>query len=166
MSRYKDPMTTHKKYTLKDLLVEILKEDKTKKCSKCKRVLPATTEFFYKNRNLKHGIDSWCKDCKKKYDKIYHKLKNFNITISEFENHLKDQKYRCAICGRFFDDLFKKYNQKTTVRTPRIDHDHKTGKIRGILCNRCNMLLGRAVDNIFILIKAIKYLKESKVRKS
>lgn len=157
-------MTTNKKENINDFLAEILNEVITKRCSKCKRALPATAEFFYKNRKLKHGLDYWCKTCKKKYDKIYHKLKNFNISIKDFEKLLEEQNQRCAICGRNFNELFRKYNNKTTVRTPRIDHDHKTGKIRGILCNRCNMLLGRCVDNPYILIKAVNYLEENKKR--
>ncbi|MFX1566935.1 MAG: endonuclease VII domain-containing protein [Promethearchaeota archaeon] len=152
-------MSINKKDVSRNILEVGINEDKTKRCSKCKQVFLATTEFFYKNRNLKHGIDSWCKACKKKYDKIYHKLKNFNLSIKEFEKLLEQQNYKCAICGRNFNDLFEIYNNKTTVRTPRIDHDHKSGKIRGILCNRCNMLLGRCVDNPFILIKAVNYLK-------
>ena len=159
-------MNTNKEDTSNDLLAEILNEDITKRCSKCKRALPATTEFFYKNRKLKHGLDSWCKACKKKYDKIHHKLKYFNMSIKDFEKLLEEQNQRCAICGRDFNELFRKYNNKTTVRTPRIDHDHKTGKIRGILCNRCNMLLGRCVDNSYILIKAVNYLKENEKKQN
>lgn len=145
-------------------MVENQKKVKTKQCSKCKQNYPATTEFFYRKQKNLSGFDSWCKGCKKLYDIEHHKLKNFNITKNKFNTLLENQNDRCGICGRLFEDLFKKYNDKTTVRTPRIDHDHKTGKIRGILCNRCNMLLGRAVDNTFILIKAINYLNKNKRR--
>lgn len=43
---------------------------------------------------------------------------------------------------------------------PMVDHDHVTGTIRGLLCSKCNTLLGMAKDNIAILENAIKYLKK------
>lgn len=55
----------------------------------------------------------------------------------------------CAICGQSEKDLKKQLC---------IDHCHITGKIRGLLCNRCNWLLGHAKDNMYILQAAIKYL--------
>ena len=154
-----------KKKDLRITMAENQKKAKRKQCSKCKQNYPATHEFFYRKQKNLSGFDSWCKGCKKLYDMEHHKLKNFNITNKKFNIFLENQNYRCGICGRLFEDLFKKYNDKTTVRTPRIDHDHKTGKIRGILCNRCNMLLGRAVDNRFILIKAINYLNKNKKKR-
>ena len=57
---------------------------------------------------------------------------------------------KCAIC----DYLFK------SVSDAFVDHNHKTGKIRGILCNRCNSGLGFLGDNSDLLKKAIVYLKE------
>ncbi|MFX1317290.1 MAG: endonuclease VII domain-containing protein [Promethearchaeota archaeon] len=140
----------------------VKEQQKFKKCSKCKRELPATPNFFYKNKTLKSGLDYWCKECKKKFDKKYHRYKNFNITLREFEKMLMDQNSKCAICGMHFDDTLQLDLKYTTFFTPNIDHDHKTGKIRGIICNRCNRLLGFARDNILILFSAIKYLKSHK----
>ncbi|NHJ19684.1 MAG: hypothetical protein EAX91_01985 [Candidatus Lokiarchaeota archaeon] len=72
------------------------------------------------------------------------------------------QEKKCAICGRLFDDIFNTYKDKNTIRSPRVDHDHKSGKIRGILCNRCNILLGLVKDSISILCRAINYLNEER----
>jgi len=44
-----------------------------------------------------------------------------------------------------------------------IDHDHTTGEVRGLLCSNCNNGLGRFMDNVEFLLKAIKYLKEGGV---
>jgi hypothetical protein len=60
------------------------------------------------------------------------------------------QKGRCAICGIHQADL---------KRALCLDHDHKTGKVRGLLCYNCNFLIGNAKDNIGTLQRAIKYLE-------
>ena len=59
---------------------------------------------------------------------------------------LKIQNGKCAICGERKD--------KTLV----VDHNHKTGEVRGLLCGHCNHVLGFAKDNINILNKMIDYL--------
>ena len=56
---------------------------------------------------------------------------------------------RCAICERDVCEI---------PRGLYIDHDHKTGKVRGLLCDRCNMSLGGFKDNVIILQNAINYL--------
>ena len=63
---------------------------------------------------------------------------------------LKAQNYRCAICG----------TENWGRPSPSIDHDHKTGKVRALLCNRCNGVLGLAEDSAVLLNKMAKYLSE------
>jgi hypothetical protein len=95
---------------------------------------------------------------RKKIQKLYFDLikieilrKKFGIGIDEFESLLASQNNLCKIC-------------KTD--TPRgrgsfvVDHNHTTGKIRGLLCTECNVGLGMMKDSIEILEKAITYLKE------
>ena len=83
----------------------------------------------------------------------HRKLKSsYGITIEEFENMLKLQKDRCAICSFEFD--FSKQS-----KGPNVDHDHKTGNVRMILCRFCNNLLGYADDDIEILQRVIVYLE-------
>lgn len=76
--------------------------------------------------------------------------KAYGITFEQFLNLLDKQAYICLICEVKLDP----YERKTCI-----DHDHKTGKIRGILCNPCNLIIGHARDDCFILKKAILYLK-------
>jgi hypothetical protein len=144
-------------------MIEIKNVKELKTCSKCKQNFLATSEFFYKHRNRKDGLDPWCKKCKREYDKNHHKLKNFNISFSQYKKMLEEQDNRCLICGIKFDVLSKLLCNINTAGEPNIDHDHKTGKIRGILCNMCNRLLGFAFDNPLILIKAAKYLQEDRI---
>ena len=60
---------------------------------------------------------------------------------------LKIQNHKCKICPNLI-----------SIDTKEVDHDHKTGKVRGLLCHRCNLLLGLAKDDINILNNSIIYL--------
>lgn len=77
-------------------------------------------------------------------------LKNYGVTPKWYENKLRKQNYRCAICGSDSNGIMR---NKLDV-----DHDHITGKVRGILCNRCNTGLGQFKDNLQLMQKAIEYL--------
>lgn len=78
--------------------------------------------------------------------------RDYNLTIEEHNNMLIQQDYTCAICGTHQNDLRQNLC---------IDHNHTTGKIRGLLCHQCNLVLGNALDNIGVLENAIQYLKTS-----
>jgi hypothetical protein len=70
--------------------------------------------------------------------KFFYK-RDYNITIEEYNEMFDDQKGCCKICGRHQSE----FKQRLCV-----DHDHKTGKIRGLLCHTCNRFLGYIDDNI------------------
>jgi len=76
----------------------------------------------------------------------------YGLSLQDEIKLLIQQGYRCAICKTHFDEL------KTHMR--HIDHCHKTGIVRGILCGHCNCLLGHAKDNPQTLNAAITYLKK------
>lgn len=75
----------------------------------------------------------------------------YGITIEEFENMLKLQNNTCKICPTKHLD-----NNKSL----HVDHDHETGEIRGLLCDKCNRGLGYFKDNADFLESAIKYLND------
>jgi hypothetical protein len=85
--------------------------------------------------------------------KNYHRdgLKKFGLTPDQYAVMLNSQLGVCDICGA-----------KPTVQRLAVDHDHKTGKIRGLLCRACNLSLGYLRDNVEVLEKAILYLKKHK----
>ena len=74
-------------------------------------------------------------------------IRRFGLTPVAYEEQLRAQDNRCAICG-----------EEPSSRRLAIDHDHLTGTFRGLLCRQCNTMLGKAKDSVKILRKAISYL--------
>ena len=99
------------------------------------------------NRNRLHTCDA-CPNLTKVETSRYY---NHKITPKEFAEMLQKYSNQCAVCGT--SDWRGRKNR------PHIDHDHKTGKVRGILCHNCNLALGLLKDDINILQAMIRYLK-------
>jgi hypothetical protein len=68
------------------------------------------------------------------------------MSYEEFQNKVKTQNNKCAICG-------------LNMEPPNVDHCHQTEKTRDLLCTPCNHLLGNAKESIEILETAIQYLR-------
>ena len=81
--------------------------------------------------------------------------KNFGISLDEYNKMLKDQNGVCKICG---NPEMTYHNNSDRLRNLAVDHCHTTGKVRGLLCSRCNQGLGNFRDNPDFLAKAISYL--------
>ncbi len=73
--------------------------------------------------------------------------RQFGLRIHDFEKLASIQNHRCAICGKL-----------EIWRALCIDHDHKTGAIRALLCSKCNVGLGAFDDSVELLQKALNYL--------
>lgn len=92
-------------------------------------------------------ISEYCSvECTRKYNAISSRVRKYGITVDDFRELLYIHNGQCAICGIKNEDL-------------EIDHCHKNGHVRGLLCSRCNRGLGLFKDNIASLQKAINYLK-------
>lgn len=83
----------------------------------------------------------------KVYKRDWKLKRKFNIGAKDYDLILQSQNGVCAICG-------SDNNGKTLV----VDHDHKTGLIRGLLCDDCNLFLGFVDDDETLIQKAISYL--------
>jgi len=135
----------------------------TKICSKCK--IEKNKIDFAKRSDRKSLLHSECKNCNRKRSLAYQKrmkeenpeqfkirgkanrLKSvYGISPDEYKTVYKLQDGKCAIC---------KKNDKLVI-----DHDHETKKIRGLLCNHCNLVLGHSKDTVQILKNAIEYLNQ------
>lgn len=78
-------------------------------------------------------------------------LKNYGLTLEAYDTLLESQNFACKIC--------KAERSDKSRRNLSVDHDHTTGRVRGLLCGNCNKMLGYAKDNPTILLKGIQYLK-------
>lgn len=128
-----------------------------KHCGGCNRSLPL--DAFHANRFAKDGRQTQCKECHgKRYDRErWHKtnvFRNFGITKEEYEAMAEAQNHCCAICGT--PETAKR--GRTTLKLA-VDHNHKTGKVRGLLCGTCNRKLG-VLENESFVAAATEYLSK------
>lgn len=134
-----------------------------KRCNRCKRTKPI--RLFAKDASRGDGHQTYCKNCRNKTQnwwRQHHQArwalsqrrkwlkKLYGITPEQFDALWRKQRRRCAICRAKVTDKNK--------RAFDVDHNHKTGKVRGILCSRCNRGLGAFLDSPRLLNKAVQYL--------
>jgi hypothetical protein len=141
-----------------------LNADGTKPCSICGQEKPANV--FYLTKDTVSGRSSACMECSRKRDKKrQHTAKRKEtrrwamikfqrgITKQQWHTILETQNYRCAICENQFNS-----GGRSSFNTC-VDHDHITGRVRGLLCRQCNQGLGQFKDRSEIAQKAVDYLK-------
>ena len=83
-------------------------------------------------------------------------LKKYGLSIQDYVDLSESQSHKCKICGQLGNGFDKGWE---TFRCLAVDHCHKTGKVRGLLCTRCNNALGAFKDNVELLMTAAEYLK-------
>ena len=155
----------------------------------CSEELPL--ESFGHDKRNKSGRKSSCRSCERKMARVsYQKHRQSRIEKTRKYRQQKGERYNknrrekrhftriteasrkygisketvvklletkiCPICGNEMS-----FDHKDTHAWPNIDHCHASGKVRGVICGRCNNLLGRAKDNVTILKKAISYLNQN-----
>jgi len=122
-------------------------------------------DTFCKDKEYLYGRKNLCISCQSKrarksekkkcpnggYHRNKHLVRKYGITLEQYDKMYKEQNGKCKIC-----------NTKDTGGSGThfaIDHNHKTGEVRGLLCQLCNTGLGMFRDSEDLLISAIKYLK-------
>ena len=131
----------------------------TKPCTRCKEEKPKNLTFFPPHNKKKDGLDSWCRVCRATYRSEINRGK-FRGQLSDDEVRILKQQINCDICGKEDTGGSKINKHVGKIKSLVMDHNHDTGKFRGMLCNHCNRGLGNFFDNIENLEKAILYLKE------
>lgn len=105
----------------------------------------------YKEMHRLYKLTPKCKEKRRDHDF----RKKFGITVVEYNLMFESQSGVCAICKRQ-----ETKGVKGVIRKLAVDHCHKTGRVRGLLCTACNQSLGHMEDNIGYLQSAIKYLEQ------
>jgi hypothetical protein len=131
----------------------------TKSCTRCKEEKPKNLTHFPPHNKKKDGLDSWCRVCRATYRSEINRGK-FRGQLSDDEVRNLKKQTECDICGKEDRGGSKNNKHIGKINSLVMDHNHDTGKFRGMLCNFCNRGLGNFFDNIENLEKAILYLKE------
>jgi hypothetical protein len=109
--------------------------------------------------------------CKRHYIKTEHyrekaqlrkrrfELAKYGLTVEEYDNLLAKQGSRCAVCGT----ADPQYRSGPSSARWCVDHDHVTGKIRGLLCHPCNRAIGMLADDAKIIEAALAYVRQGHV---
>jgi hypothetical protein len=118
-------------------------------CTRCKAEKPGTAEFFPLHNKKLNGLDSWCRGCRATYRNEICRGAYRGVISDEALKELKKSVTACVICGDEGTKLV-------------VDHDHKTGAVRGIVCNHCNRGLGHFRDDPTVLEFARMYLLAAK----
>jgi hypothetical protein len=156
-------------------------------CSKCGESYP--DEYFSVSKKYvgRRGRACWCRACRNaalrkwraknsnhvtEYSRNYRKANPglstwYKIGVSQEMKlaKFKEQGEVCAGCGGTSHYTVKGSPAATSLSAWCADHDHKTGKFRGVLCQNCNFILGRADDSVETLAGLIAYLKKYKVER-
>lgn len=134
-------------------------------CHRCKTA-KQPSEFY----RLYDGLAKRCKVCadalhgewkaknpvaQARLSKKANLKRNYGMTIAEYDALEEKQKGRCAICG----EPEKRRRRNGSISALHVDHDHKTGKVRGLLCHYCNTAIGALRESEALLRKAIRYLR-------
>lgn len=134
----------------------------TKECNICKRNLPHSKFRPVRNKlkggGFSPGIAPYCKRCER-VQQLERKFKDrFNMTPDDYYRMEAGQDGKCAICGTSVDDIMD--DTRNLDARLCIDHDHATGKVRGLLCRSCNVALGNLRDDPQLFKNAIRYLND------
>jgi hypothetical protein len=91
------------------------------------------------------GLDSCCKKCKAERQRADHLKRQYGITEAERDAMIESQKGLCVIC--------------LSAPAAHVDHCHKTGRVRGVLCFNCNSAIGKLGDDPEVVRRAAAYLE-------
>lgn len=142
-------------YTKENTHIEKLGNGKF--CRRCKECRRQRVRIYYEKSKDKFSLYhmEYNKNNPEKIKLYDHRstIKKYGLTLDEYNTILKNQNNGCAICG----------NKCSSGNNLSVDHCHFSGKIRGLLCGKCNKALGLFKDDSELLIKASEYLKKYKL---
>jgi hypothetical protein len=117
---------------------------------RCKRCKTADIRAWFKAHPENHKERYWAN---RDLERERHLVRKYGVTFARYAELLKEQHGCCAICGR----------PEPPTRMLDVDHDHKTGQVRGLLCTSCNRVIGHTGDSPTILRSAADYLERTSI---
>lgn len=132
----------------------------TKQCKNCRETKPL--DGYYKDTRGKYGRYANCKLCHNKVTKTHAKNNpdkirqyrlqyDYGMTPEDYDALYLQQEGACGICDEY------------SSKALRVDHDHISGKVRGLLCVGCNIAIGLLKENPRLFISAMSYLEKHDV---
>lgn len=127
----------------------------TKQCGKCHEHKPL--QDFHKKCDTKDGLTKNCKACRSAWNTTPSRIKSnrtsylkrlYGITMERYDAMFALQNGGCAIC----------HEPPPEGKPLYVDHDHKSGAVRALLCMNCNVVLGHAFESAAILHRCADYL--------
>ena len=126
----------------------------TRRCPRCGETKPLPD--FARNRSTKSGYGSYCKPCHNSVvtenrqknhggNRSFWLTRRYRVDSAQVAWMILQQGGLCALCR--------------TGKAKHVDHDHRTKRIRGILCFNCNRGLGKFGDNVELMGRAVDYLE-------
>lgn len=138
-------------------------------CTSCGKMKPP--DDFYPHAKIARGRQYWCKECfaEKRRERAAlpqdpkvtrkYKLKEaYGLTQGDYDAMYQRQNGRCAVCGAAKEPWEPGWGVKGRARFLVVDHDHVTGRVRGLLCVHCNCGIGQFRENPAIMRAAMAYL--------
>ena len=130
----------------------------TKTCLKCGEEKP-TEDFYFQRRACRPCVREHqrrFRNSKPDYNHVRNLQRRYGLSVDEYQTLLANHNFACAICKVEISDTVGYKSKRSVV----VDHNHETGDVRGILCSKCNLVLGHARESTEILYQAIVYLSE------
>jgi len=153
----------------------------SKKCRKC-GVVKMRHEFTVRKSGPRGGhLAAYCKPCaatvaraayaRKSSDLSFYRRvqwpakikKLYGMTVEDYNRILAEQGGACALCGSATPENGSRKYKKRVRGVFDVDHNHKTGKVRGLLCTRCNRLVGLANDDPNTARRLVEYLSKGEI---
>ncbi|MFW6695441.1 endonuclease VII domain-containing protein [Streptomyces sp. MAR4 CNX-425] len=114
-----------------------------KRCPQCREVKPHSA--WERNRSSSDGWASYCRECRAKRNREGYFRRKYGLTEAERDALIVSQGGVCLIC--------------LAARAEHVDHDHQTGRVRGVLCFSCNAALGQFKDRPDVIRRAAAYVE-------
>ncbi|WP_437105330.1 endonuclease VII domain-containing protein [Streptomyces sp. enrichment culture] len=114
-----------------------------KYCQRCGKIKPHSE--WDRNRTASDGLSTSCKACRAVQGRASHLKRNYGLTEAERDAMIAAQRGLCAIC--------------LDAPPVHVDHCHRTGRVRGVLCFNCNSAIGKLRDDPDVGRRAVAYLE-------